>query len=189
MSSKVTVKNYAWTDFVAQAMEDGVIDAAVGTPSLQVALNLVAGVHVEAMVAPDKLWPDNPSYGIIASEDFIKHRPDALVEFLTAHKETIEFIKSKPDEAARISAHVTGVAPPEFFAECYKVSPHYCSALPEGYIASTMRFIAPLLEQGYITRRVTREEIFDTSFVEITHPEPDHYTAPATPAEGGHRGG
>ncbi|MFQ5918341.1 MAG: ABC transporter substrate-binding protein [Candidatus Binatia bacterium] len=175
MDDKVDVRNYAWTDFMIQAMEEGEIEAAVGTPSLQVSLSLVAGLDIKPMVSPHELWPHNPSYGIIATEAFMRDHPERLLEFLRVHKESINFIRSKPEDAARISSAVMGVVGPEFFTECYKVSPRYCAALPEAYVRSTMEFVDALEEQGYIARKVEREEIFDTSFIEQIHPEPHHY--------------
>ncbi len=175
VEDSVAVKNFAWTDFVAVAMEDGDITAAVGTPSLQVSLSLVSGVDVKPIVSPTELWPHNPSYGIIATERFIKDHPDRLIKFLEVHKESIAFMKANPDEAARISSEVVGVVEPRFFAECYKVSPRYCAALSAPFIESTMRFVNVLKEQDYIARDVTRDEIFETSFIEKVHPEPSHY--------------
>ncbi|VAX16440.1 hypothetical protein MNBD_NITROSPINAE03-1687, partial [hydrothermal vent metagenome] len=109
MSGKVTVKNYQWTDFVAQAMESGEIDAAFGTPSLQIGLSLIYGLDIKPMVSPHSLWPHNPSYGIIATQAFMENYPERLLQFLQVHKESIEFIKKEPDEAARISSGVVGV--------------------------------------------------------------------------------
>jgi len=175
LSGKVEVENYSWTDFVALAMENREIDAAVGTPSLQVSLALVSGLDIKPVVSPSELWPHNPSYGIVASEKFITNHPERLIEFLKVHKESIMFMKKNPDEAARISSEVVGVVGPRFFRECYNVSPRYCAALTEEYIASTMRFVDTLKTSGYISRNVDREEIFDTSFIERVHPEPQHY--------------
>jgi NitT/TauT family transport system substrate-binding protein len=177
MGTKVEVQNYAWTDFILQDMEEGEIEAAVGTPCLQVALSLVAGLNIKPMATPHELWPHNPSYGIIASEAFMRDYPERLLTFLQIHKESINLIKSEPEDAARISSNVVGIVEPEYFTECYKVSPRYCAALPETYINSTMEFVGALKMQGYISRKVEREEVFDTSFIEQIHPEPDHYDA------------
>lgn len=175
MADKVEVQNYAWTDFILQAMEEGEIEAAVGTPCLQVSLSLVTRLDVKPLATPHELWPHNPSYGIIASEAFMRDHPQRLFKFLQIHKESINFIKSEPEDAALISSTVVGVAEPSYFTECYKVSPRYCAALPETYIRSTMEFLDALKKQGYITREVERDEIFDTTFIEQIHPEPDHY--------------
>ncbi len=175
MSGKVEVKNYQWTDFVAQAMESGAIDAAFGTPSLQIGLSLIYGLNIKPMVSPHSLWPHNPSYGIIATESFMKNYPERLLQFLQVHKQSIGFIKKESDEAARISSEVVGVAGPEFFAECYKVSPRYCAGISNEYINATMGFVTALRHGGYIGRDVGRDEIFDLSFIEKVHPEPHHY--------------
>jgi NitT/TauT family transport system substrate-binding protein len=175
MDDKVEVQNYACTDFILQDVEEVNIEAAVGTPCLQVALSLVARLDIKPMATPHELWPHNPSYGIIASETFMRDYPEKLLKFLQVHKESINFIKTEPQDAARISSDLVGVVEPKYFTECYKVSPRYCAALPETYIRSTMEFVDVLEMQGYISRRVERDEIFDTSFIEQIHSEPDHY--------------
>lgn len=175
MEGRIEVRNYPWTDFVGQAMENGEIEAAVGTPSLQVSLSLVSGLDIKPMVPPHDLWPHNPSYGIIATEQLMKERPDTLLEFLRAHKDAIAFIKRHPDEAARVSSEVVGVVGPEFFLAAYQVSPRYCAALTDGYISATMRFARTMRGHGYIARGVTVEELFDLRFIREVHPEPDHY--------------
>lgn len=175
MSGKITVKNFQWTDFVAQAMESGEMDAAFGTPSLQIGLSLISRIDIKSMVPPHSLWPHNPSYGIIATEAFMENHPERLLQFLQVHKDSVGLIKKEPDEAARISSEVVGVVGPEFFTECYKVSPRYCSAISSEYVDATMEFVKALQDGGYIKREVTRDEIFDLSFINKVHPEPHHY--------------
>ncbi|MDH5510752.1 MAG: ABC transporter substrate-binding protein [Nitrospinota bacterium] len=178
LEEKVVVENFPWTDLVGQAMEDGKIEAAVGTPSLQASLSLVSEVGVKPIIPPDKLWPDNPSYGIIAARSFMEQSPEALLEFLKIHESLTGFIKTRPKEAALATAGLVGMAPPEFFEYSYQISPRYCAALPDSYITSTMKFVETLGRLGYISRLVDAGEIFDKSFIEITHPEPDHYDNP-----------
>lgn len=175
MEEKITVKNYQWTDFVARAMETGEIEAAVGTPSLQISLSLISKIDIKPMVSPGALWPHNPSYGIIATESFMENHPDTLIEFLKVHKQSIGVIKKKPAEAARISSEVVNVVGPQFFTECYKVSPRYCAAISDEYANTTMEFVAALRDGGYIERDVEEDEIFDRVFIDEVHPEPHHY--------------
>jgi NitT/TauT family transport system substrate-binding protein len=127
------------------------------------------------MVSPSDLWPHNPSYGIIATKKFMENHPERLLQFLQVHKESIGVMKKEPEEAARISSEVVGVVGPEFFVECYKVSPRYCAAISDEYISATMDFVSVLREGEYIKRDVAQEEIFDLSFIEKVHPEPHHY--------------
>jgi NitT/TauT family transport system substrate-binding protein len=178
LAKKVEVWNFPWTDLVGQAMEDGKIEAAVGTPSLQASLAFVSGLDIRAIVPPSQLWPNNPSYGIMATRDFMANHPDELAEFIKIHESLTGYVKRRPREAAQASADLVGMAPPEFFMECYKVSPRYCAALPEEYIASTMKFVETLRGLGYINRAVEREEIFDTPLIERLHPGPSHYDDP-----------
>ena len=178
MEGRVEVRNFTWTDFVAQAMEKGEIEAAVGTPSLQVSLSLVSGVDIKPLVHPHELWPHNPSYGIIATERLMNEQPELLMEFLRSHKQAIALMKRDPAAAARVSSDVVGVVGPEFFLAAYQVSPRYCAALTDDYLASTMRFARTMREQGYLSRDVAVEEIFDLRFIRQAHPEPDHYGEP-----------
>jgi len=55
------------TDFVLEALVDGDIDAAVGTPSLAAAA--ARACEAKIIIPPYALWPDNPSYGIVIRKE------------------------------------------------------------------------------------------------------------------------
>ncbi len=168
----IKVKNFAWTDFVLEALVDGKIDAAVGTPSLVVASVRACGAKV--VIGPHVLWPNNPSYGIVIRKDLMQC-PDVILGFLKLHEKASNFIRLKPMDAARIVSKVTGIVEEDFVLDAYRVSPKYCAALSSEFICSTMAFVPVLHKLKYISRRLSEEEIFEYSFINEVHKEPPHY--------------
>lgn len=61
------------------------------------------------------------------------------------------------------------------FPQAQPLSGKYCASLPEGYVASTMKFVETLRSLGYILRAVQENEIFDRSLIDAVHPGPHHY--------------
>lgn len=169
----VRVLNYPWADQVTEAMARGDIEAAFGTPALGVAVRHFAGGKI--LIPASMLWPENPSYGIIAGRKFLQKHPEVVRRFLLLHEEAESFLRNDPRNASRMIAKETGVVDEEFVLETLRVSPRYCSQLTEGYIGATLRFIGPLRRLGFITRDVSAEEIFDLSAISSAHPEKDHY--------------
>ena len=168
----VTVKNYAWADFLPDALRDGEISAAAGTPALAVTARWYGSARI--VVQPDRLWPFNPSYGIIVMREMLE-RKVLLTKFLHAHEAACELIRHDPRAAAHVVAGITGMVDPDFVMETYQVSPKYCAALPPEYIASTMKFVRTLQMLGYISRPIAEDEIFERSLITAVHPEPHHY--------------
>ena len=169
----VGVKNYAWSDFMPDALVEGEIAAAAGTPALAVAAQRYYGARM--IVPPTRLWPYNPSYGIVVTRETIDQRKGLIRGFLGAHETACEMIRSNPRKCAQIVAHTTGVVDARFVEEVYQISPKYCASLPPEYIASTMKFVDVLTTLGYISRRLTETDIFDTSIISDVHPTPPHY--------------
>ena len=170
----VTVKNYPWADYLPDAIRDGEIAAAAGTPALAVTAGRYGNANL--VVPPDRLWPFNPSYGIVVMRHMLEKK-ELLTRFLTAHEEACEMIRHRSHACARIVATMTGMVDEEFVLSAYRISPKYCAALPPEYIASTMKFVGVLHTLGYISRQVREEEIFDPSLIEAVHPGPHHYGA------------
>jgi NitT/TauT family transport system substrate-binding protein len=168
----VEVKNYAWADFVLGAMTDREIDGAVGTPPLAVASRRYAEAKI--VIPPHLLWPNNPSYGIVARQEFMQHT-DAILKFLVQHERASDLIREKPREAAEIVSKLTEIVDPESVVEAYRISPKYCAALSKEYVQSTLAFVKVLKDLGYINHLVAEEEIFDYRFIKKVHPEQPHY--------------
>jgi len=170
----VAVKNYPWADFLSDALESGEIAAAAGTPALAATAHRYGNARLA--VPPDRLWPFNPSYGIVVMREMLENN-DLLLRFLTAHEAACEWIRHDPAACARVVAGTTGMVDEAFVLETYRISPKYCAALPPEYIASTMKFARTLEALGYISRPVSEEECFERSLIEAVHKEPHHYAA------------
>jgi len=168
----IRVKNFPWTDFVLEALIDKDIDAAVGTPSLAAAAARACDAKI--IIPPDKLWKDNPSYGIVIRKELMKD-PDVIMRFLKLHEKASNFIRKEPGKAAKMVSRLTGIVDEGFVLDAYGISPKYCSMLSSGFVSSTMDFVPVLHRLKYISRIISRDEIFDFSFINIVHKEPQHY--------------
>ncbi|MFQ5816228.1 MAG: ABC transporter substrate-binding protein [Candidatus Hydrothermarchaeaceae archaeon] len=167
------VKNFDWSDFIPLAMERGEIEAAVGTPAL--AVTLMTDLNAKIMVPAQALWPNNPSYGIIAREDFIEEHPEELETFLSLHRNASDFIRREPEKAAEVAARTIGFVDASFIRDTYKISPRYCAALSREFIESTMDFASVMKDLGYLSKTMRKADVFETSFIEKIHPERPHY--------------
>ena len=168
----ISVRNYPWADFLSDALVNGEIAAAAGTPALATTSRRYGNARI--VVPPDRLWPFNPSYGIIVMREMLAGR-DLLTRFLTAHEAACEWIRRDPSACAAIVAGTIGMVDPAFVLETYRISPKYCAALPPEYIASTMKFARTLHALGYTSHLVREDECFEQSLIETVHPGPHHY--------------
>lgn len=168
----IEVKNFAWTDFVLEALVDGNIDAAVGTPSLAIAAARACDAKI--IIPPHALWPDNPSYGIVIRKDLMQS-PDVTLDFLKLHEKASNFIRTNPQDAAKIVSKLTGIVDEEFVTSAYMVSPKYCASLSSEFIRSTMAFVPVLHRLKYISRELSVNDIFESGFINKIHKEPPHY--------------
>lgn len=170
--SDIRVSNYAWADFLPDALIEEEIAAAAGTPALAVAARRYYGAKI--VVPPAKLWPYNPSYGIVVVRNLL-HHGNTLRRFLMAHEEACEMIRKRPLICARIVSKTTGIVDVEFVMEAYQMSPKYCASLPPEYLRSTMKFVSTLHRLGYISMQLNEGDIFDTSLIKEVHPARPHY--------------
>jgi len=168
----IRVKNFPWTDFVLEALIDRDIDAAVGTPSLATAA--ARACEVKIIIPPDQLWKNNPSYGIVIRKELMKN-PDVIMRFLELHEKASNFIRKEPQKAARMVSTLTGIVDEDFVLDAYAISPKYCSMLSNDFVSSTMYFVPVLHRLKYISRIISQNEIFDFSFINAVHKEPQHY--------------
>lgn len=166
------VVNYAWADLMPQAVADGDIAAAAGTPPLAAVARTWYGLDI--IVPPRLLWPFNPSYGIVVHERMLRER--ALVEgFIRVHERASNLIRERPAEAAAMVALQVQAVDAAFVEKVFAVSPHYCAALPEPYRRSTMAFAPVLRALGAVDRALSEDDVFDLSFVGRVHPGAHHY--------------
>ena len=173
LEEEMTLKNFEWADFIPESMKDGEIDAACGTPPLSVACSRICNSKI--ILPPNKLWPDNPSYGILASFEMIEKYPDLVEGFLKLHEEASNLIRANPGETAKIVSNEVGLVDEDFVKETYKISPKYCAALSDEYIGSSMAFVPVLHKLGYIKKPLRKEDIFYAKFIQKIHPGPHHY--------------
>ncbi len=169
----INIVNYPWADFIPDAIVDNEIDAGIGTPSLATASSMQFNSKI--IIPPNKLWPYNPSYGIIAQEQLISDDPEFIYSFLKAHEDACNLIRKTPKIAADIVVKEMGVVDEDFVLKTYSISPRYCAKLSEEYIHSTMNFLPVLIKLGYMNRELNADEIFDTNFIEEVHRENAHY--------------
>jgi NitT/TauT family transport system substrate-binding protein len=170
----IEIKNFPWADFIPDAIEEGEIAAGIGTPSLgNVILNRINS-HV--VIPPNKLWPWNPSYGIVVHEELVRKNSELIINFLKAHEDASNLIRNNPEIAAEIASGELEVINKEFVLKTYKMSPKYCASIPKEYINSTLKFIPVLKNLGYMNDDLKQEDIFDLRFVKEIHPEPHHYS-------------
>jgi len=173
LAKEITVVNFPWADEVTEAMVRREVSAAVGTPALAVAIRRFA--HGKILFPPSKLWPNNPSYGILVDRDFLEREKETAERFLVVHEDATSLIRNNPRLAARIISEHVGFIDEEFVLETLKVSPKYCAQITDRFIASTMEFVKVLKKLGYIEREIASNEIFETSLINTIHPGKDHY--------------
>jgi NitT/TauT family transport system substrate-binding protein len=172
----IEIKNYRWADLIPYALEDGEIDAGVGTPAMAVAASSIASTNV--IVAPEYLWAYNPSYGINVREDVLTEHEEFLNEFLNIHEETCNFIRKFPEKASKIASSELGLDNNEFSLKTFKISPKYCASLPDDYINSAMKFLPLLKDLGYLDSNLKSKEVFNKGLIKKIHVEMPHYENP-----------
>ena len=173
LDGSVEVRNFQWADFIPDALENGQVDAAIGTPPLSVVAARVCEAKV--VIPPSKLWPFNPSYGIIVSRELLRDRRGLVEDFLRLHEDASNLIRDEPERAARIVSELVEVVDSDFIMQTYQVSPRYCAGLPREYIDSTMAFVPVLRNLGYVGNKLDESDVFDRTVIEQVHPGKHHY--------------
>jgi len=171
---EIEIINYPWADQVTEAVVNDDVSAAMGTPALAVAIKRFAGGRV--LYPPSRLWPDNPSYGIVVDTGYLAREKTTVEQFLGLHEEATEFIRKRPADAARKIADYVGVVDENFVLDTLMLSPKYCAQVTEGYLKSTMKFVAVLKKLGYIKSEIAQEKIFFPDLIARVHPEREHYS-------------
>ncbi|MCK4826662.1 ABC transporter substrate-binding protein [bacterium] len=169
------VKNFSWADLIPEAIDNEEIAGAVGTPPLAVISAQECAAKI--VIPPHKLWPYNPSYGIVVRKELFSNK-NLLADFLTLHERACNLIREKPEEAASIISDAVKVVDSSFVIKVFQISPKYCASLPKPYIDSTMAFVAVLNQLGYIEKALAEEEVFDLATIQKIHPQSDHYSNP-----------
>jgi NitT/TauT family transport system substrate-binding protein len=173
LTKQLEVRNFPWADLVTEAIVRREVAAAVGTPALAVAISRFAGGKV--LYPPSLLWPNNPSYGIVADRGFLIRERELVERFLMLHEEATAFIRKEPRQAARMIADFVSIVDERFILDTLAVSPRYCAGLTNDYIASTMKFIPVLRKLGFIQQDIDENRVFFREIINRVHPEKDHY--------------
>lgn len=173
LQKEIEVVHFPWADQILEAMHRGEISGAVGTPALAAAIRYYLDGVI--LYPPSKLWPGNPSYGILVENDFLGKESEFIKKFLLLHEDAESFLRNRPADASRIISDHVGVVDADLVFDALRISPKYCACLTESYIASALEFVKVLKRLGYINRVISADEIFDTSLIRKIHPEKDHY--------------
>lgn len=173
LHNDIETVNFKWADLLLEAIVRDDVAAAFGTPALGAAIKYYAGGRV--LYPPSMIWPDNPSYGIVADMGFLNRNRGLVEAFLVLHEETTAFIRTQAKEAAKKIADNVGFIDEAFVMDTLMMSPKYCSQITDGYISSTMGLMKVLKKLGYISREISRDEVFDLSLIQEIHPRGDHY--------------
>jgi NitT/TauT family transport system substrate-binding protein len=174
-AEEIEIANYSWADLIPEALENGTLAGAVGTPPLAVLSKKECATKI--VIPPSVLWPWNPSYGIVVRKELFRSR-DILEQFLLLHERASNLIREQPHHAAAIIAREIKVVDSAFIVDVFSISPRYCATLPETYRESTLAFVPVLTRLGYITKPLTADDVFDLSIIEAVHPEQEHYSHP-----------
>ncbi len=173
LGGEVEVRNYPWSDQIVEALEAGDIDGAAGTPSMA-AVVLEGGIG-KILIPSERMWPFNPSYGIVVRDELIREHPGRVMDFLRLHKRASQLLRESPREAAKIAAGVLGVVDEGFVLRVCSISPRYCTSLSRKYMDAAMAFVPVLRRLGYVTKNLREEEVFYPEFIQRIHPEDPHY--------------
>jgi NitT/TauT family transport system substrate-binding protein len=174
LNKQINVVNFPWADQVTEAMVRHEVTAAVGTPALAVAIGRFAGGRI--LYPPSQLWPNNPSYGIVADRGFLSRERGIIERFLVLHEEAAAFIRREPRKAARLIADFVSVVDEHFVLDTFAVSPKYCAGLTTDYVDSTMKFVPVLRKLGFIHQEIDENTVFARELIDRVHPEKDHYS-------------
>lgn len=169
----IEIKNFEWADFIPDAIDEGQITAGVGTPSLAIVTSRRFASHI--VIPTYKLWPFNPSYGIVVKDELIYESQEFITDFLKAHENACNLIRLNPEQAAEIALKEIEIVDKDFVLNTYNVSPKYCASISEEYIKSTLKFIPVLRNLGYMKGDLKQKDIFNMQFIEKVHLEDPHY--------------
>ncbi len=176
LNKEIEVVNFSWADRLTEAVIHDEVSAAFGTPALAAVLKHYAGGRV--LYPPSQLWPNNPSYGILADKKFLQDSGETVERFLVQHERAAAALRDHASEAAVTISRFLGFVEEGLVLDALRISPRYCAKLTDGYISSTMTFAKVMKSMGYLRRDITAEEIFETSFIDKVHPEENHYAFP-----------
>jgi len=173
LNKKIDIKYYSHAEFIALDLKRGLLDGGVGTPALAAFASTM--LNSKIIIPPDKLYENNPSYGIFCQEKLIENDPETIFKFLQHHKVATTLIREAPLEAAEKIARVIKIIDFNYVKSILEISPKYCIALSDKYITASMNLVKIIHELGYIKTNLEIKDIFNFEFIKKIHPEKEHY--------------
>ncbi|RMG01833.1 MAG: ABC transporter substrate-binding protein [Nitrospirae bacterium] len=160
----IPVINFPWADEALEAFLNGKIDAVVGTPALAQAVIHFGGGKI--VWPPSRLWPSNPSYGIVVRNDLISERKNDLIDFVKTHAKLSEILTKTPELVSPGIARLLGFVDEEFVLNTIRISPRYTHLISKDYVSCTLQLARRMKELGYIKRDFQEDDIFDYTILE-----------------------
>lgn len=152
-------------------LSQGQIDAFVGWPPFDV-LALKRGdsmIVIPGSELGKPKWSGYPMNCLVASKELIEKYPDLVRDMVYVHTKVNAFIMAYPKEAAKMAAAVLKVREEEAL-EGYFLTPNFCPVITKNTIDSCLQFGETLVKSGYMFKKLTASEIFNSTFIEKVHP-------------------
>jgi NitT/TauT family transport system substrate-binding protein len=134
----------AWEPFITQAEHQGI---------------------GEVLVRFEQILPNHPCDTIVSTTTFANKYPDSMMGFLKAHKDAIDFIKANPAKAAEITGGAQWTKVGTDIEEDAMEHIRFLYKPDEDFLAGSERFAQEMKSLALIKKDVTRNDIFDLSFV------------------------
>jgi sulfonate transport system substrate-binding protein len=119
----------------------------------------------EVLMRFEQVLPNHPCDTIVSTTTFANKYPDSLKGFLKAHKDAIDFIKANPEKAAEITGGSQWTKVGTDIEEDAMEHIKFLYKPDEDFLAGSERFAQEMKSLDLIKKDVTRNDIFDLSFV------------------------
>ncbi|MBP2133221.1 NitT/TauT family transport system substrate-binding protein [Methanomicrobium sp. W14] len=145
------------------AITAGQVDAVfLPAPSPTIIQNDGSGKIVEWS---GNMSPNHPCCVLVVSGKLIRDNPDAVTEIVKTHIQATEYNKKHLDEAAGIYANYTKNTK-EVAEQSFENWDGNWVSDPNLIVDGVMSYVKTQNELGYITKNLTKDDIFDLSFYE-----------------------
>lgn len=147
------------------AVQAGTQDAAINWEPF-VSTAVVKGA-ANVLLRSEEIWPNHPCCCVSTSTKMIKDYPETLEAFFLAIKEANDFIKSNPEESARIVA--TAIQGDDVAIET-EAMPHIAFLVKpdETFITGSETYARTMKDLGLTKNNHDRNDLFDLTLVNKT---------------------
>jgi NitT/TauT family transport system substrate-binding protein len=111
----------------------------------------------------DQIMPGHPCCVIVARQDFIDQHPDQLQKFLEIHNNTTKFVINNKNVTAQLISQQIPTNPSLEQISLQHVT--FVSEIDTSFQDNVMNFMKIEQQLGYFKSNLTKEQIFDTSFL------------------------